>query len=363
MKRLFALAGALAALALPGPAAAFDPARLGRTVEAAGLDGVVLVSRGDTILYARAFGTVEPGGERPHRLDARWRWASITKQIVASLVMQEVAAGNLALDRPIGEYWPDFPNARRGTITVRQLLQHTSGLPNPENTPPDAEGLPAYYTRDWTEDGPAATGYCAGPSIAEPGTGYSYNNCDYIVLGGLLERVTGTPLAVLIADRIDPDIRFYPEGTPTVPGFRGERGEPPIRLAAYGAAGGLNGTVLDLWRFDRQLMTGALLDDAARAALWEGNPAYGHAALGQWAFETPLAGCRAPVWLIERRGAIGGIQGRNFILPDLDMAVIAFANRAEGDFDFGEIWQGAGFAHDILVEAACHWDKPGEDTP
>jgi D-alanyl-D-alanine carboxypeptidase len=64
-----------------------------------------------------------------------------------------------------------------------------------------------------------------------------------------------------------------------------------------------------------------------------------------------LKGCPTPVRIIERRGAIGGVQVRNFILPDADVVVIAFTNR--DDFDFGEIWQGKGFAFDLLSAAAC----------
>ncbi len=348
---LVALCGVLA-----NPAHAVDPARLGRSVEATNFAGVLLVSRGDTIIYARAFGEVRPGSGELHRLDARWRWASITKQLVATIAMQEVQAGRMELDAPIARYWPDFPNEQRDAITVRHLMQHLSGLPNPEDTAITRIGLPAFYTSDGAEIA-RSDGYCAGPVEAEPGSRYAYNNCDFIVLGAVLERVTDQPLGDLVAERIPGSMQFYPSGEPTVPGFHNGQGEPPIRFEAYGAAGGLNGTIFDLWRFDRALMTGALLDADARAQMWNGDPALGYAALGQWVFPAPLTRCAEPQRLVERRGAIGGVQARNFILPDLDMAVIAFTNRSEGEFDFGDIWQGEGFAHDILAEAACHWGE------
>lgn len=325
-------------------------------VEASGFAGVILVSRGDTIIYERAFGEVRPGSGEMHAFDARWRWASITKQIVATLAMQEVAAGRLVLDAPIADYWPDFPNEGRDRITIRQLLQHRSGLPDPDDTPHNADGLPLFYTPEWA-DRAGADGYCAGRSRAEPG-GYHYNNCDYIVLGGLLERVAGTPLAELIANRIPGSPAFFPDNRETVAGFAFGQPEPVIAFAAYGAAGGLNGTLLDLWRFDRALMTGALLDEAAREEMWTGDPAIGYAALGQWVYHAPLTGCDEPVRIVARRGAIGGVQGRNFILPETDMTLIAFTNRAEGEFDFGDIWRGEGFSYDLLALAACHWNTP-----
>lgn len=335
------------------PALAFDPARIGRMAEAQDFHGVILVSRGETIVYLRAFGQVSPHAPTPHRIDAQWRWASITKQVIATIAMQEVAAGRLALDAPIARYWPDFPNAGRDRITIRHLLGHLSGLPDPEDTPLLPSGLPGFYSDDGAETA-TADGYCAGPSRAEPGAGYHYNNCDYIVLGALLERVTDTPLETLVADRIA-GARFIGEDTDALSGYQFGEAEPPVRLAAYGAAGGLQGTILDLWRFDRGLMTGRLLGADMRAALWAGNSTYGYHALGQWVLPARLAGCAEPVRLVERHGAIGGVQGRNFIVPERDIAVIAFTNRSEGEFAFGQVWRGEGFAHDLLAEAVCHW--------
>jgi len=60
--------------------------------------------------------------------------------------------------------------------------------------------------------------------------------------------------------------------------------------------------------------------------------------------------------IIERRGSIGGVQVRNFILPEPEIAVALFTDQAE--FDFGEIWQGAGFSYDMLSLAACPLEKP-----
>ena len=65
----------------------------------------------------------------------------------------------------------------------------------------------------------------------------------------------------------------------------------------------------------------------------------------------PLAGCSKPARLVERRGAIGGIEIRNFIAPQQAIVVIAATNR--GDFEFGELWSGSGFAFELLSRAVC----------
>lgn len=99
---MFAIAGALAAaLVMSGSVDSFDRPAMDRAVDtaaASGMAGVVLVGDQDNTLYARAVSA--PG--HPHNLDEVWRWASVTKQLTATLVMQQVEAGRLALDETLG---------------------------------------------------------------------------------------------------------------------------------------------------------------------------------------------------------------------------------------------------------------------
>ena len=321
--------------------------RIEPLLRAANFSGELVVSQGDAPV-SMAHGKVR-GGQR-------WRWASVTKQVIATLVMQEVAAGKVDLDKPVSAYLPDFKSANATKITVRQLLRHQSGLPNPDDTAAGKNGVPAYYAKvDPVLQNPL-TGYCAGPVKGAAGGNWSYNNCDYIVAGALLEAVTGKSWKTLVAERIAiplglKSLAVFPASKPTVAGLVGGKAEGRYKFETFGAAAGLYGTAQDLWAFDRALMTGKLLPEGARTTMWDGQPELGFIALGQWAFGAELKGCAMPVRIIERRGAIGGVQVRNFILPDSDVVVITFTNR--DDFDFGEIWQGKGFAFDLLSAAAC----------
>jgi D-alanyl-D-alanine carboxypeptidase len=85
--------------------------------------------------------------------------------------------------------------------------------------------------------------------------------------------------------------------------------------------------------------------------MWDGQAELGFIALGQWVFNAPLKGCAAPVRIVERRGAIGNVQVRNFVLPDQKVSAAVFIE--DPNFEFGEIWQGSGFSHDLLAAAAC----------
>lgn len=358
------LAAAIAA-ALATPAAAVDAERLDRTLAASGFQGVALVGAGQAVRWQRAAGEVRPGV--PHRIDSVWRLASVTKQLTALIVMQEVAAGRLALDRPIRDYWPDWPGVFADQITTRMLLRHESGLADPNLSPSAAnDDVPDFYRRTGpaAEGQAAARGFCAEGPRAVPGAGYHYNNCDYIVLGALLERLTGRPLARLWQDRIAAPLGLTTLGLfdpaaaarANVPGLlAGGREEPVLNLGSYAGAGAGFAKVEDLWRFDRALMDHSLLDPATTAQMWTGDPAIGSATFGAWSYAASVSGCAAPVTVIERRGQIGGVQARNFLVPAAHLALILFTNRAT--FDFGEVWQGRGFAHDMLAAALCPEDR------
>jgi CubicO group peptidase (beta-lactamase class C family) len=172
----------------------------------------------------------------------------------------------------------------------------------------------------------------------------------------LLNAVTGKRWEQLVGERIArplglKSVGAFPARHPTVAGIVEGKPEPSYDMTAFGASAGLYGTASDLERFDRGLMTGKLLPDAQRAQMWDGQPQLGFIALGQWVFTVPVKGCAAPVKIVERRGGIGGVEVRNFILPDKDVVVIAFIDRS--GFDFGEVWQGKGFSYDLLAAAAC----------
>lgn len=342
----------LIGLAAPAIAQSIDTGRIDRLAVERGFAGVILISHGDELLYARAHGHIQPGVAERHRLDGRWRWASITKQIVAVLAMREVAAGRLDLDQPVSRYWPDFPNADRDALTARHLLRHVSGLPDPEDSPRLPNGLIEFYAVDGRLD-TSATGYCAGPSDTPPGTRYRYSNCDFIVLGALLERVSGNSLPELVSGLFDGSQTMSPDGEPIVRGFHHGQAEPLIRYASHGSAGAINGTIMDLWQFDRALMRGELMPAELRDEMWTGDPAIGYTALGQWVFPVELPGCQTSQRLVERPGAILSVQGRNYILPERDMAVIVFTNRSESEFPLGHIAFDNGFAFDLLSAAAC----------
>lgn len=308
------------------------------------LAGEVLVARGNRILLDRGYGTVTPAGGKAHKAGAVWRLASISKQVTAAVLLAQPTGNVPRLDEPLARS-PSFNGSmfdgRLGMLTLRQLLTHHSGLANPDTTPTDATGVPAFYAAN-TPD----LAFCLGKP-AVPGSPFAYNNCDYIVAAEALITV-GSP-----DDFWPRGMRMARPGEFGIPGFIGGKPEPRFQLSSYGAAGGLLGTARAVFNFDRSLMTGKLLSTAARDALWkpEGNGSY--QALGQWVFPGQLKGCAKPKRIVQRDGEILGVQTRNFIFPDDDLVVIVFTNRSSDDFSLGEVWEGKGFVFDLLSAAAC----------
>ncbi len=360
--RALALGLLMSSPAVWAAASSPDAGQLNAAIErehAAGrFDGVVLVGRADAVTYQRAIGLADREAKVPHSMDAVWRWASVSKQLAAVLTMQQVEQGKLTLDSRLSALLPAFRAQQAAEISLRMLLQHTSGLPNPD----DQVG---FYSAQFKDDaGPvkAALHFCSGKPAGQPGARFAYNNCDTLVLQAVLERLTGQPYAQLLQDALAKPLglahlsiqpaRHNANDVSMPKGYiDAKTAEPAINIASFGAGGALRGTPQELWQFDRALMQGRLLGEDALRTLWQGEPKLGYVALGAWSFQAPLAGCSAKVALIERRGEIGGVQVRNLIAPEMGAALIVFSNTAQTEF--GEIWQGKGLSHELASLAFC----------
>jgi len=355
------------ALAAPPPG---TPARLSQLVNAAqaqGFAGEVLVADANSVWFEQAVGLARRKPDVAHKTGAVWRWGSVSKQVTVTLAMQLVDAGLLNLDDTLAQRWPAFQAPGAAQITVRHLMQHLSGLAYPGDSPRDADGVWSFYRRKGPPWQPDALRFCAGPAKAAPGERFQYGDCDTLVLAGLLEHITGQTIPQLMQQRVSQPLKLRSlrlnEGRTRAMAVAMDASGQPVPqpvMATYGAAGAMEGTARDLLAFNRALLAGRLVSAASRQAMWTGEPKWGYAGLGVWAFSAPIAGCAEPVDLVERRGFVGGIQARNIIAPARGVSVVIFSNQA--DFEFGEIWQGQGLSHDVLAAALCG-SAPGTAAP
>jgi D-alanyl-D-alanine carboxypeptidase len=324
----------------------------------AGFEGAILIGEDDGSY------NVMTTGVEPVPANAVWRWASITKQLAAVLAMQEVAAGRLDLDTPVSRFWPEWASPNAATVRVRDLMLHNSGLPQPDESPADKDGVPAFYRTAAATPSASAAGYCAGPVRAAAPARFEYNNCDTIVLAEVLARVTGKPFEKLVQERIARKLRLksfgiYGLGARPASHVKpiGEAAEvdPLINLGVNGASAGAFGTIADLWKFDRALLDGTLLAEKEREIMWTSSRENGFHGFFQWIYPAPLAGCEKPVRIVERQGLVGGIELRNYLMPEFGRTLIMFSRKRPTGL--GDPWEGKGFAFDLLSAAICRSAK------
>lgn len=296
------------------------------------------------------------GYNPPEGEELFWPLASLTKQRLAWQMAQELDAGGLPLDTKISEFVPQITRDQP-IPSIRQLLQHRSGLRNPNDTPVGPDGWPEFYTQSEKY----GLEWCLKGRSAPPAEGWSYNNCDYIVLGAAFEELRYETVEYMLA--ISPQTSC-PEGeeckkvirtrfvTPaTVDTFFAMRSPEREALPGYGASGALGAPLLDVAAFNDSIMEGYQTAQGATREFWQGNSALGYMALGHWVFTVQPEGCDAPVKVSQRKGGIGQYRLENIMLPELRRSMV-FAT-IDPDFEFGEIWTGDGFLRKAVAALAC----------
>ncbi|MGW6914876.1 serine hydrolase domain-containing protein [Kitasatospora sp. NPDC054939] len=281
-----------------GPHTRLEPARLQAaldTVHRAGMPGVFAEVRDGGRAWRGASGVADLATGRPVRPDLRHRVGSVTKTFTAAAVMQQVEQGRLRLDDPIGDHLPELMPGERGRrITVRMLLNHTSGLADYlPHAFPSLAGLPAgpgvsaksvddNRFREFDPDELIAMGVAA-PPVGEPGapTGV-YSNTNYLLLGRLLERVTGTTATEYITRHVIERAGLRHTELPTGPRIEGPHSrlyealygliDPPRDYSVYnmswvGPSAGLVSTMEDLNRFYARLLDGRIVSRASLAEM------------------------------------------------------------------------------------------------
>jgi D-alanyl-D-alanine carboxypeptidase len=264
-------------------------------VHRAGMPGVFAEVRDGDQVWRGAAGVADVTTGRPVTADMRHRVGSITKTFTAAAVLQQVESGQIGLDTSIGRYLPRLvPGERGAAITIRMLINHTSGLaeylpyaypslkayPFVADTRPeslDDNRLTRFHPADLIEMGVTA------PATGAPGgTPGVYSNTNYLLLGQLLEEVTGTTAEKYITRNVIeraglPDTEFPAGAHVDGPHSRIYEAwfgmiDPPRDYSVYdmswvGPAASLISTVADLNRFYGMLLAGEIVDQSSLAQM------------------------------------------------------------------------------------------------
>ncbi|OSZ55925.1 peptidase [Streptomyces pharetrae CZA14] len=298
------------------------------TAVAAGVPGIVAEVRDDRGVWKGTSGVADLSTRQPRGHRDRFRAGSVTKTLVATVMLQLQAEGKADLDASVDHYLPGLVrgNGHDGTdITVRQLLNHTSGIHNFTDDATFAKkvmGIDFLQSRydDWTPQQVIALALRNPPQF-EPGTSWKYSNTNYLLLGLIIEELTGRPYAEEIERRITRPLGMrsthFPGTDPHVPAptrhystFTEDPGKTydvtELNPSWAGAAGEMISNAADLNRFFTALFRGRLLPPAqlrqmTTALSTEGNLPRQRYGLGLIEYETT---CGVKVW-----GHSGGIHG------------------------------------------------------
>ncbi len=273
---LAVMAAPAAAAAAPGEA---DRAGLQRRLDgvvAAGAVGALAEVRDGHRVWRGTSGVAELGRTRAVPVHGRFRAGSITKTFVATVVLQLVGQGRLRLDDPVEKWLPRVvPDGQH--ITVRHLLNHTSGLYDVLYTlpmPPGQEFLDNRW-RTWTATELVQRALANPPTFEPPGSAFEYSNTNYLLLGQIVEEVTGRSYGDVIERQIIRPLRLrgtsvpgsspwirgpHPHGyVPTGPDGENLLDYTEMNPSVMGASGEMISTTRDLNRFFAALLGGRLL--------------------------------------------------------------------------------------------------------
>ena len=239
----------------------------------------------------------------------------------------------------------DYTGAGANTVTIHQLLNHTSGIDNFDKVKSAEEGIKnglPYYQTPFTTD-QLLQKFCSGPLVNEPGKVFSYNNGDYIILGKMIERTYGKKFDEVLQEKILQPLKLTETGMlyqhQIIDGIAATYfirddlkrlvNDLPVYPENWFAAGAMYSTPRDVLAFSNALFGGKLINKESLALMLRpGLDDYGY---GVWSYETKVGEKKYKV--VKRPGQIMGAQTQLYHFMEPDVTVIILSNTGTTDLD------------------------------
>ncbi len=266
-------------LTLSLPLAAFSSAQTQPTLDLARIEqviqshqdfmGTVLVARGNDVLFDKGYGSANLEWAIPNAPTVKFRLGSVTKQFTAASILLLEERGKLNINDPVKKYMPDAP-AAWDKVTIFHLLTHTSGIPS-------FTGFPDYPSSEATPTTPEklVARFRDKPLEFQPGEKWNYSNSGYVLLGYLLEKISGQTYIEFVQQNIFRPLGMNDSGYDSnseiilhrasgyVPGPHGPLHAGYIHMSIPFSAGSLYSTTEDLLRWEQGLFGGKILSAAS----------------------------------------------------------------------------------------------------
>ncbi len=214
--------------------------------------GTVLIAQNGKILLDKGYGWADQGKRLPNQPSTRFRIASVTKQFTAMAILLLQEQGKLHVQDPICDYISGCP-AAWNAITIQHVLTHTSGIPDYVTTFP---------LQQPTSPSQLIAAFESKPLDFVPGAKFGYSNSGYVILGSIIERLSGESYSEFLQQAIFRVLRLsntgYDQNSPSLPDHATGYKQPWVKadyvdMSVPYAAGALYSTVDDLYRWDAAL--------------------------------------------------------------------------------------------------------------
>jgi CubicO group peptidase (beta-lactamase class C family) len=302
-------------------------------------DGSVLVAERGKILYQGAFGMANREWNIPNATDTKFMIGSVSKSLTATLVLIQVQKGLIDLDKTIADYIPEYSKKNGSLITIRQLLSHTSGMPNYDII---KDFFPR-ISRQYFSRADYVKLFMDSALVFKPGTSYYYSSWGYFTLGYILERVTGKSYSQLMKEDIFDKLRMNGSGSYYHTQVVSKRATGyDYSLGGYTSSdfrdqsntmgtGDLYSTVGDLFKFHLALTNNTLLNKKLTAEMftpgikpWQ----YGFGWFNQYYKFTP----KDSVFVNYHLGMTEGFLAFMIRIPSTNSFIVFLCNSSPTDF-------------------------------
>lgn len=299
-------------------------------------NGNVLVAKQGNVIFEKSYGHANFEWEIKNTAETKFRIGSITKQFTALLILQLVQQGKIQLDAPLSTYLPDYRQDIGNKITIRQILNHTSGLDNYTR----AKDFRSHYSRNPYTVNEFITLLCSEDLLFEPGSQFSYSNSGYFILGAVIEAVTQKRYQDVLQERILTPLNMHDTGydshtkiiSQRASGYSnnldGYKNADYLDMSIPYAAGSMYSTARDLLKWDQALYTNTLLNEKLKSHMYKVSEQRNYA-LGWEVSQLKVNQYGKPLTQTQHGG---GIDGFNAFISRIieDQLVIIILNNTGG---------------------------------
>ncbi len=298
-----------------------------------GFSGAVLVAGPEGVIYEDGLGLANRTWGIPNSGSTRFLIASLTKPMTAALVLKLMDSGQISLDDTLDDLLPEYPADYSARVTVSQLLKHTSGIPN-------FSRIPGWFDGQYLNSIPPADFAAVVAELPlefEPGTDRIYSNSNYLLLGLIIQSITGQPYADFLEDSIFKPADMNDSGlvgrnTEVIPSLAanyigegsGYRKGGYVNYEHFIASGSVYSTVGDLYKWTQALLGGEILSEAALSTMLDPDDSIA------WDVSRIQLSENLNSIVIVGDGELEGYEGMIMMIPDTELTVVLLNNTGFG---------------------------------